>query len=67
LPGGLSFYRIKRRGDKFFVLEVNEPEAHLSNTFERKNPHVKVAFIKIDDTEWAEDGISAEPVNVEIT
>jgi len=66
LPGGLTFYRIKQRGDDFYVLEVNEPFAYLSPSFKKKNPHVKVAFINTDDVEWDESGITGGPVDVEI-
>ena len=67
LPGKLSFYRLKRRADDEIFIEVNEPQAYLSGNFKKKNPHVKVAFINIDDIEWDESGIIGGPVNVEIS
>lgn len=51
--GGLTFYRLKHWSDNEFVVEFNEPVAHLSESFKKKNPDVKVAFIdisKLDET-----------------
>jgi hypothetical protein len=51
--GGLTFYRLKRWGDNEFIVEFNEPEAYLPESFRKKNPDVKVAFIdisKLDDS-----------------
>lgn len=51
--GGLTFYRLKHWGDNEFVVEFNEPVAYLSESFKKKNPDVKVAFIdisKLDET-----------------
>lgn len=66
LPGGLSFYRLNMVADDEFHIEPNEPQAYLSEAFKKKNPQVKVAFIKIDDVEFDESGIVGEPVNVEL-
>ncbi|MEX5532044.1 hypothetical protein [Pseudomonas syringae] len=46
--GGLTFSRIKRRGDNLLVLEFGEPQAYLDDEFRQKNPHVKVAFIRFE-------------------
>lgn len=54
LPGGLSFYRIKRLSDGEVFFEPNEALAYLSTQFVRKYPQVKCAFIKspgLDDDE----------------
>lgn len=67
LPGGLSFYRLKRWSDDEYLLEVNEPQAYLSKEFKQKNPHLKVAFISVEEVEWDEEGIVGGPVDVEIT
>lgn len=64
--GGLSFYRFKLIADDEVFLEFNEPQAFLEQSFKKKNPNVKVAFIGIDDVAWDEDGITAEPVNVSV-
>lgn len=47
--GGLTFYRLKTRGDNLAVVEFNEFEAELSPKFRRENPQVKVAFCSFDD------------------
>lgn len=67
LPGGLSFYRLKQWADDEFIVEVNEPQAYLSDEFKKRNPQVKVAFMSIDDVEWDEKGIIGGPINVEIS
>lgn len=64
--GGLGFYRVKAWGDDEAFIEFNEPQADLSPAFRKKNPGVKVAFINIDNVEWDESGIAAEPINVSI-
>ena len=64
LPGGLSFYRLKKRGDSLVVIEVNEPEAYLNPKFKKKNPHIKVAYVH--DKPLAEGEVIA-PVNVDIS
>ena len=66
LPGGLSFYRLNMVADDEFYIEPNEPQAYLSDTFKKKNPQIKVAYIKIDDIEFDESGIVGEPINVEL-
>ncbi|RRW57086.1 hypothetical protein EGJ51_20925 [Pseudomonas fulva] len=43
--GGLTFNRIKRRGDDLVVLEFAEPQAYLDEDFRKRNPHVQVAFV----------------------
>lgn len=37
LPGALSFYRLKRCADHEFVIEVNEPQAYLSEKFKKNS------------------------------
>ncbi len=66
LPGGLSFYQLKRCAENEYYIEVNEPQAYLSDEFKKENPQVKVAFISVDDVEWDESGIVGGPVDVEI-
>lgn len=48
LPGGLTFYRFKQRGDDLVVMEVDALEALLSDRFKRKFPEVKVAFCSFE-------------------
>ena len=53
LPGGLSFYRFKYRGDSVVCMEVNNVEVELSENFRKLNPSIKVAFaheIEFDGT-----------------
>lgn len=64
--GGLTFYRLKRWGDDEFIVEFGEPQAYLSDSFKKKNPNVKVAFISTEDLEWDESGIVSEPINIEV-
>lgn len=66
LPGDLTFYRLKRWGDDEFIIEVNEPQAYLSDEFKRKNPQLKVAFISTDNVECDEAGIVGDSVDVEL-
>jgi len=44
-PGGLTFYRIKRRGEQLQVLEFNEAEAAMADEFRKQFPSVKVMFL----------------------
>ncbi|MFI2810950.1 hypothetical protein [Microbulbifer sp. JSM ZJ756] len=67
LPGELTFYRLKPWGDDEFIIEVNEPQAYVSDEFKRKNPQLKVAFISTDNVEWDEAGFLGGPVNVELS
>jgi len=62
--GGLSFYRLKRWGDKEFVVEFNEPQGYLDEKFKARNPNVKVVFIRTDNIAWDESGVVVEPVDV---
>jgi hypothetical protein len=61
--GGLSFSRIKSRGDKLVVLEFCEPQAYLHPEFREKNPHVQAAFIR---SEPSEEGEMIQGVDVNI-
>lgn len=63
--GGLTFGRLKRWGDDEFILLFSEPQADLDPKFRKKNPHVKVAFISNEATEWDERGMIGM-VNVSI-
>lgn len=67
LPGGLTFYRFKQWSDDEFLFEVNEPQAHLSDEFKKKNANVKVAFINVDDVIMGDEGLVSEPINTEIS
>lgn len=51
LPGNLTFYRIKQRGENKFYIEVNEAVGYLSDDFKKRNPRVKVVFLSTDDVE----------------
>lgn len=55
--GGLPFYRVKRCGDDEVFIEWNEAEAYLDDRFRKKNPHIKVAFVRSESTEWQEGGL----------
>ena len=63
--GGLSFYRLKRWGDDGLVVEFNEAQGELSDSFKKQNPQVKVIFIDSEDTNWNEEGtIGKVDVNI---
>lgn len=64
--GDLTFYRLKRWGDDEIIVEFNEPQAYLSDSFKKKNPNVKVAFIDISNIEWSETGLVGGPIDVEV-
>ena len=64
--GGLTFGRLKRWGDDEFVLLFAEPQAYLPDDFKKKNPNLKVAFIRTDDAEWDESGVVSGPIDVSI-
>jgi hypothetical protein len=66
LPGNLTFYRIKRRDENKFYIEVNEVEGYLSDKFKKRNPRVKVVFLSTDDVEWDETGIIGGPIDAEV-
>ncbi len=46
--GGLTFYRLKTRGDKLVQVEFDEIQAILSAKFKKKFPEVKVAFCSFE-------------------
>lgn len=46
--GGLTFYRVKTRGDNLALVEFNEFQAMLSPKFKKKFPEVKVAFCSVE-------------------
>ncbi|MEG8233798.1 MULTISPECIES: hypothetical protein [Pseudomonas] len=56
--GGLTFNRIKRRGDDLQVLEFSEAQAYLNEKFRKKNPHIQVAFVR--DEGFAEGEVVRE-------
>lgn len=64
--GDLTFYRLKRIADDEVFLEFNEPQAYLSDSFKKKNPNVKVAFIDTSNVQWDESGIIGGPIDVEV-
>lgn len=66
LPGNLTFYRIKQRGKNKFYIEVNEILANLSEEFKERNPHIKVAFVSIDNIELDENGVLRGPIDVDV-
>lgn len=57
--GGVTFYRVKTRGDNLAVVEFNEIEAMLSPKFRKKFPEVKVAFCSFES-----DGSVVQEVSV---
>ncbi len=61
--GGLTFYRIKRRGDQLQVLEFGEPTAYLGDDFRKRNPHIQVAFVRLEPME---EGQLVQEVDVSI-
>jgi hypothetical protein len=56
--GRLTFYRLERWGDREVIVEFNEPQAHLTPEFRKRNPHVKVAFIDHGAATSADGSIS---------
>lgn len=61
--GGLTFNRIKRRGEDLQVLEFCEAQAFLDDEFKEKNSHIQAVFIK---DEPFEDGQLAQEVDINI-
>lgn len=57
--GGLTFYRVKTRGDNLAMVEFNEFQAILSSKFKKKFPEVKVAFCSVES-----DGSVVQEVGV---
>lgn len=57
--GGMTFYRMKRRGENLAMIEFNEFEALLSERFRKKFPEVKVAFCSVEN-----DGSLIQEVSV---
>jgi hypothetical protein len=57
--GGLTFYRVKTRGDNLAVVEFGEFQADLSPKFKHDNPQVKVVFCSFES-----DGLVVQNVNV---
>lgn len=64
--GGLTFGRTKSWGDDEVILLFSEPQAYLDDRFKKKNPNVKVAFMRIDNVEWDESGVIGGPVDVSL-
>ena len=62
--GGLTFYRVKNYADDEVNIEFNEPQAHLEESFKKRNPHIQVAFIRTDNIEWNEEGTRGGPIDV---
>lgn len=44
--GGLSFNRLKRRGDKLVQIEFNEVQAYLDEKQRSKDSDIQVIFLK---------------------
>ena len=63
--GGLTLFRAKRSDDTC-VIEFNEPLAHMSEAFQKKNPNVKAAFIDAGNVLWSESGTLEGSIDVEI-
>lgn len=57
--GGLTFYRLKTRGDNLAMVEFNEFQAILSPKFKKNVPEVKVAFCSVES-----DGSVVQEVGV---
>ncbi|WP_223428998.1 hypothetical protein [Tateyamaria pelophila] len=57
--GGLTFCRVKTRGDNLAMVEFNEFQAMLSPKFRKKFPEVKVAFCSVES-----DGSVVQEVGV---
>lgn len=55
--GGLTFYRVKSYGDDEVNIEFNEAQAYLDDKFRERNPHIQVAFVSTDATQWEEGGM----------
>jgi len=64
--GDLTFGRLKTWGDSEVILLFAEPQADLSDAIMKKNPNLKVAFMRIDDVESDESGIVSSPINVSV-
>ncbi len=54
--GVLTFYRVKDWGENEAYIEFNEPLADLSPDFRKRNPHILVAYVNTDTTQWDEEG-----------
>jgi len=61
--GGLTFYRIKHWGDNEFLIEFDEPEGYLSETFKKNNPGVKVVFMDVSDLD---ESSPVNAINIEV-
>lgn len=61
--GGLTFNRIKQRGDGLQVLEFCEPQAYLDPQFSNKNSHVQVVFVKAPEFQ---EGQIAQEIDINI-
>ena len=46
IDGGLTIYRARHSDDGSVFIEFNEPQVHLDKEFMKRNPNVKVAFLK---------------------
>jgi hypothetical protein len=55
--GLLTFYRVKNWDDDEVNIEFDEPQADMSPAFRKRNPHIKVAYVNIDYTDWQEGGL----------
>lgn len=64
--GGLTFGRLKRWGDDEMVLLFAEPQGFLDDAFKKRNPGVKVVFMRTDDVQWNASGTVGGPVDVTV-
>ena len=64
--GGLTFGRLKRWGEEECVLLFGEPQGFLDDAFKKRNPSVKVVFIRTNDAEWDESGVLSGPIDVSV-
>ena len=48
LGGGLTIYRARHWDDGSVFIEFNEAQAELDDGFKKANPHIKVAFTKLE-------------------
>lgn len=64
--GGLTFYRIKKRGTHHVVIEFNEPQACLTDAFKKKNPRVKVVYLDASAIQWNKEGTLSAPMDTTV-
>jgi hypothetical protein len=65
--GGLTLYRLKQRAENSVNVEFNEAQGYLSDSFKKRNPNVKVAFIDTSNVQWDKEDVIGGPIDVEVT